>query len=229
MSVRAYPSIDQAWQRLAEFLGDNFDARLTDPANFEPLVEAEFDKYGQEFYTSGTGYLYELTHFHYTPHKDAFFELVRSAVSRFDLRDVADVGCGVGLDAQVLQENGLRLALYDFPSISREYAKWRIARDSGGDGSVSDLDDLGKVRHDLAYAVDVLEHSDAPLELIDRLFDAGRWVCFNVFPHSTEQWDGKDMHFPQDHHELLPFCSRRGDLYQVAGSGDTVTMLWRSR
>lgn len=228
MNVRAYPSIDQAWQRLAEFLGETFDASLTDPKNFEALVEAEFDQYGQEFYTHGTGYLYELTHFHYTPHKDAFFGLVRGALGRFHLHDVADVGCGVGLDAQALQGTGLTLALYDFPSISRDYANWRLARDSDSDFSVKDLEDLGKTRHDLAFAVDVLEHSDAPLDLLSRLFDAGQWVCFNVFPHDTEAWDGEDMHFPLDHHDLLPFCSRRGDLHQVVASGDTVAMLWRS-
>jgi hypothetical protein len=226
---RAYPSIEQAWQRLAEFLGDGFDARLTDPKNFETLVESEFDKYGQKFYTLGTGYLYELTHFHYTSHKDAFFQMVRGAVRRFGLSDVADVGCGVGLDAQALCETGARLALYDFPSISREYAAWRIARDSGGHFCVSDLDDLGKVRHSMVYAVDVLEHCAAPFEFLDRLFEVGQWVCFNIFPHDGERWDGKDMHFPQDHNSLLPFCSQRGELYQVAGTGDTVAMLWRSR
>lgn len=227
--LRAYPDIGTAWARLAAFLGERFDPRLTDYERCCAFVEEEFGRLGGDFYRSSVGYLYELTHFHYSPYKDPFFQVLRSYAQTFGLRSVGDVGCGVGLDAQVLVTAGHEVTLYDFDGPSRDYATWRIERDTGERCDMHGPERLGHRRHDLVYAVDVLEHVPDPAALAARLFAAGDHVCVNLFEHDRSAWDGRDMHYPLDHWGLLPVFSRHGELLQVATSGATVVTLWRRR
>ncbi|MBI1759299.1 MAG: methyltransferase domain-containing protein [Actinobacteria bacterium] len=175
------------------------------------------------------GYLYELTHFHYTPHKDPFFALVREFVIANGLRSLADVGCGAGLDAQALLAAGHDVTLYDMDSPGLRYAAWRLDRDHGAHGVTRSLDLLGTEQHDLAYAVDVLEHAPEPAVLAELLFSAAEYVCVNLFEHDSGPWDGRDMHYPLNHWSLLPAFGRHGDLVQVGVSGATVVTVWRRR
>lgn len=227
--MRAYPEIAIAWDRLAEFLGGDFEPALTDYGACCRFVDAEFARLGADIYRSGVGYLYELTHFHFSPHKDAFFEVVTTFAEESGLRSIADVGCGVALDAQVLLGAGCDVALYDFDSPSTRYATWRLTRDMGARHVVRAFDQLPYGRHDLVYAVDVLEHALEPAALVADLFAAGRHVCVNLFEHDPSPWDGKDMHYPLNHRRLIPVFSQYGDLLQVGISGDTVVTLWRRR
>jgi SAM-dependent methyltransferase len=227
--LRAYPRIGIAWERLAEFLGGEFDPGLTDYGTCCTFVEEEFGRLGPDFYRSSVGYLYELTHFHYSPYKDPFFAVLRSCAQAFRLRSIADVGCAVGLDAQALVAAGYEVTLYDFENPSRDYAAWRLKRDTEGRYEVHDLERLGHLRHGLVYAVDVLEHARDPAALAEDLFAAADYVCVNLFEHDRSPWDGRDMHHPLDHWRLLPVFSRRGELLQVAISGETVVTLWRRR
>lgn len=227
--VRAYPSIDHAWHRLEEFLGDRFDESLTSFDECCRFVQDEFDRLGPDFYTHSVGYLYELTHFHFSTYKDAFFDVVTTTLDGLHLVDVGDIGCGVGLDAQALASRGCQVALYDLESPSTKYASWRFARDDKKMSSLQGINALGATQHDLVYAVDVLEHLHDPLPIVPRLFAAGRYVCVNFFEHDRTAWDGKDMHFPLNHWGLLPEFSRQGDLIQLAISGDTITTLWKGR
>lgn len=89
--VRAYRSIDVAWQRLAEFLGGDYDSSLTDYHVCCEYVEAEFARLRKSFYHRSVGYLYELTHFHFSSYKDPFFDVVEAAMSGLGLSSVADV------------------------------------------------------------------------------------------------------------------------------------------
>lgn len=226
--IRAYPSIQVAWDRLREHQSDQFDASLVDFARCCDYVESEFARQGRDFYTTSTGYLYELTHFHFSSYKDAFFDVLLAAADEFGLRTVADAGCGIGLDAQALAATGLDVTLYDLPSPSTAYATWRIARDVVG-ASFRPMDRLGERQHGLVYAVDVLEHVPDPVPFIPWLFAAGRFVCVNLFAHSSARWDGQDMHYPLNHHLLLPEFARWGEPVELRVSGDTVTTLWRGR
>jgi SAM-dependent methyltransferase len=227
--IRAYPLIATAWGRLATYLGTDFDPELTDGARCCDAVDAEFARYGEQFYERSEGYLYELTRFHYSGFKDRFFGVVRQAASRLGLQRLADVGCGVGLDAQALVGLGYGVSLFDLDCPSRRYAAWRLARDGFSDVSVRGLSELGTDRFDLAYAVDVLEHVPDPQRFIAGVFAAANYVCVNIFEHDPSPWDGRDMHYPLDHWSVLPEFTRHGILTQVEISAGTVTTLWQSR
>lgn len=229
-ALRAYPDIDTAWSRLKEFTGNEFKGELTDYGTCCSFVEAEFARYGpRDFYRRSTGYLYELTHFHFMPHKDPFFRMVTRFAAEHGLRDLCDVGCGVGLDAQALSDAGFGVTLYDFPSPSRDYAAWRFEADRGVSGVTRSLGDLGTVRHELLYAVDVLEHVPGPEAQVPLLLRAADFVAVNLFGHDLGPWDGSDMHYPLNHWRLLPEFSRGAELVEVGASGDTVCTLWRTR
>lgn len=226
--VRAYSSINVAWRRLEEFLGDRFDQSLTDYTTCCTFVEDEFFRLGSAFYERSIGYLYELTHFHFSTYKDACFDVITSAVTELELSDIADVGGGIGLDAQALASQGLDLTLYDFQCPSTEYASWRLRQDGHIETRVQAMDKLGTETHGLVYAVDTLEHVPNPDRLISQLFAAGRYVCVNFFEHDPSEWDGRDMHYPLNHWILLPEFGRYGQLMQLAISGATVTTLWKA-
>lgn len=229
-ALRAYPDINTAWKRLHEFVGDSFKAELTDYSSCCSFVEEEFARHGPaEFYTRSRGYLYELTHFHFMPHKDAFFDMVVRFATEHGLGDIGDVGCGIGLDAQALIGSGIKVALYDLPSPSLDYAQWRLEADEGLTEVVRPLEALDDHHHELIYAVDVLEHIPDPAAELPRLFEAADFIAVNLFPHDDGPWDGRDMHYPLDHWRLLPEFSRHGDLMEVATAGETVCTLWRSR
>lgn len=227
---RAYPDIDTAWERLRQFTGHAFRDELTDYERCCSFVETEFAQYGpHDFYRRSTGYLYELTHFHFMPYKDPFFRMVTRFAAAHGLTDLGDVGCGVGLDAQALSMAGFGVTLYDFPSPSRDYAAWRLQADCGRAGVIRSLDELGSARHALVYAVDVLEHVPDPLAQLPHLLRAADFVAVNLFGHDPNPWDGKDMHYPLNHWQLLPEFSRDADLVEVGTSGDTVCAIWRTR
>lgn len=224
----AYRHIDAAWDRLAEYLGPRFQPQLTDYRQCCTFVENEFARYGPDsFYRHSQGYLYDLTHFHFMPYKNAFFEMVTDFADAHGLMDLADVGCGVGLDAQALMAAGYATTLYDFACPSRAYAAWRLERDVGVRGLTRPLGALGQMRHDLVYAVDVLEHIADPVPLVGQMFSAAEHVAVNLFAHDSRPWDGVDMHYPLDHWSLLPLFGRYGHLMQVAINGETVCTLWR--
>lgn len=227
-SFRAYPSINVAWRRLEDYLGEKFDPDLTDYSNCCEFVENEFTRLGPLFYQQSIGYLYELTHFHFSTYKDGFFDVVRRTADELGLSDLADVGSGIGLDAQALASDELDVTLYDFDSPSLQYAVWRLQRDRKKETRVHSLEKLGSYTHDLVYAVDTLEHLAAPEPFVAQLFASGRYVCVNFFEHDRSTWDGRDMHFPLDHWSLLPEFGRHGELMQLAISGATITTLWRT-
>jgi hypothetical protein len=228
-ALRAYPVIDTAWERLAAFLGESFDPRYTDYYTCCGFVEEEFRRLGARFYEANVGYLYELTHFHFSPYKDGVQQVLLESAARYGWRDFADVGAGIGLDAQALAAIGFEMTLYDIEGRPLQYARWRLAHDDFRGCGVRAVQDLGRTAHDCVYAVDTLEHVAEPHTLIDAMFRAGRFVCVNVFDHSTQEWDGVDMHYPQDHHDLLGHLSDRGRLRRVARSGETHVLLWERR
>ena len=228
--LRAYHDIQTAWERLADYLRDDFRRDLTDYESCCLFVEKEFARYGPEdFYRLSHGYLYELTHFHFTPYKDSFFRMVTRFADAHRLKELGDVGSGVGLDAQALMQAGYGVTLYDMSCPSLEYAAWRLDRDMGVREATRPLDDLGDQRHDLVYAVDVLEHIADPVPFVDRLFGAADYVAVNFFEHDRGPWDGKDMHYPLDHWSLLPVFGQHGELLEIGISGATVSTLWCSR
>lgn len=226
---KAFGTLDEAWISLRDFLGSDFDDTLTDPRICEARVLKEFAALGPAFYTQSTAYPYELVRFHFSGYKDGLLGMVDDFATTHNLSDLADVGCGVGLDAEALWTPQRCLTLYDYNSVARKFAKWRTQRTRQNCFNIRDLSDLGQTRHQLVYACDVIEHIEQPKLFLRRLFSSGHHVCFNLFEHDANPWDQIDMHFPLNHEAILPFCNTLGDLIQVGVTGATTSLLWRSR
>ncbi|WP_329242997.1 class I SAM-dependent methyltransferase [Actinoallomurus sp. NBC_01490] len=227
---RAYPTITTAWQRLAEHLGDAFDLLLTEENALRPFLDEEWTRLQPDFYHHSHGYLYDLTLFHYSGIKDEFFQTLLDFASEHGITDIADVGCGIGLDAQALLISGHDVHAYDLDNPSLAYARWRLDRDLGAANRTHTLADLAKGHHDMVYAVDVLGHATAPETLIDMLFTAGDYVALNLLPHDPRhRFGAADLHPGLDHSQILPLLSSRGAPLRLAASGQNVTAIWKSR
>jgi SAM-dependent methyltransferase len=225
----AYPCLATAWDRLAAYLGDRFDPGLT---NFEPLrrfLDQEWALLGTRFYESSLGYLYDLTFFHYMDAKDAFFQLVTGFAEANDITRIADVGCGIALDAQALAQAGYDVDGYDLDNPSLAYARWRLDRDLPGGSHVLPITQLPDRRYQLAYAVDVIGHANDPLALIELMLTTSEHVVINLPPHDPRHRHGPaDLHPSLDHTRILPIVQEQAELITVAPSGEGVVTLWRS-
>jgi SAM-dependent methyltransferase len=155
---RAYPCLATAWERLAAYLGDRFDPALTDFEVLRRFLDQEWARLGSRFYESSLGYVYDLTFFHYMDAKDAFFHLVTRFAEAHRITRVADIGCGIALDAQALIQAGYEFDGYNLENPSLAYARWRLDRDLSGSNHVWPITQLAGRRYPLAYAVDVIGH-----------------------------------------------------------------------
>ncbi|WP_084965843.1 methyltransferase domain-containing protein [Thermoactinospora rubra] len=227
--TRAYPDIQTAWQRLATYLGDRFDPALTDFDRLRRFLDQEWSELRSDFYRRSIGYLYDLTSFHYMGAKDGFFQLLIDFADELGLSRIADVGCGIALDAQALLQLGYDVDAYDLDNPSLAYARWRLDEDLGQAGRVRCLTHLSGQHYQLVYAVDVLGHADDPMALLDLLFTSGDYVAINIHPHDPRhRYGAADLHpgLSQDH--LLPALQGHGDLIRVGNSGENVTTIWLS-
>lgn len=228
--LRAYPAVADAWQPLASYLGERFDPALTDPQVLRRFLDQEWARLRPRFYQRSVGYLYDLTLFHYSGAKDGFFQTIIDFAGEHGLTSIADVGCGIGLDAQALLCRGYDLDAYDLRNPSLAYARWRIAEEHGAGHRVFEVSELGRRRYDLAYAVDVLGHASDPAALIDRLFTVADHVAVNLLPHDARHRFGSaDLHPGLDHARTLAQFSRRGDLVRLAVSGENTVSIWKAR
>jgi len=226
---RAYADLRVAWERLAAYLGGKFDPGLTDFGALRQFLDREWARLGPRFYESSTGYLYDLTHFHYMDAKDAFFQLVTGFAEANGITRVADVGCGIALDAQALIHAGYDADGYDLDNPSLAYARWRYRRDVAGKNRLLPISELPGRRYQLAYAVDVVGHANDPAALIRLMFSIADHVAFNLPPHDPRHRYGPaDLHPALDHTRILPIVQEQATLIAVAASAQSVTTLWRS-
>lgn len=226
--MRAYPDIATAWQRLAEHLGEHFNPTLTDFDTCRAYLDREWARLGVRFYDDSMGYLYDLTHFAFMGAKDRFFQVIAEHARAHGLARLADIGCGVGLDAQALLKSGFDVDLFDLPNPCLRYAAWRLERDLAAGHRVHPISELPHDDYDLVYAVDVLGHVPNPPTLIDTLFATGRHVCINLFLHDPRHRYGPaDLHPRLDHERILPLLQQQGTLVRLDTSGDTIITVWR--
>nr|WP_255426818.1 class I SAM-dependent methyltransferase [Pseudonocardia sp. C8] len=214
---------------MATYLGTEFCPELTDFTVLRAFLDAEWTRLGAAFYEQSVGYLYDLTHFHYMGVKDPFFDFLLEFAHEHGITDVADVGCGIALDAQALLHTGLDVHGYDLDNPCLDYARWRLSRDLNAAQRIHALEDLINQRHQLAYAVDVLGHADDPPGLVELLFTAADYVCLNLAPHDPDHRYGPaDLHPGLDHERVLADLSKHGDLIRVGTQAPNVLTLWRS-
>lgn len=226
----AYPEPSIAWERLATYLGDRFDPALTDFDTLRRFLDHEWHQLGPDFYRRSIGYLYDLTHFHFADAKRVFFETVVDTIEDHKLARVADIGCGVALDAQALLQAGHDIHGYDLDNPSLAYARWRLARDCDAAHIIHPIDDLAEARYDLVYAVDVIGHAAEPSALIARLMNVGAYVVVNLHPHARSPRFGlDDLHPSLDHASVLAAFQEHGTLIRLAGDEDSIVTVWRSR
>jgi SAM-dependent methyltransferase len=226
---RAYPCLATAWDRLAAYLGDQFDPALTDFEALRRFLDQEWARLGSRFYESSLGYLYDLTFFHYMDAKDAFFQLVTRFAEANRITRIADVGCGIALDAQALIHAGYEVDGYDLENPSLAYARWRLCHDLPGRNRVQPITQLPGRRYPLAYAVDVIGHASDPLALIELMLRSADHVAINLPPHDPRHRYGPaDLHPSLDHSRILPIVQQQAVLIAVAPCGHGVVTLWRS-
>ncbi len=226
----AYKTIEIVWNKLKEYLGDDFQENLTNYHTCCDYCDKEFNKLGVEsFYKKGKSYLYDLTHFHFSSYKKEFFSVVLNVINEFNLTNIADFGCGIGLDGQALLQKGHKIDFFDFTSPASKFLEWRIMKDLALKVSVNSPYHFIEKKYDLIYAVDVLEHIQQPDKFIEIMFSNSKYICLNLFPHSMGKQNANDMHFPQNHRVVIPKLSSVGELIQVANSGETIVMLYKSK
>ncbi|MEU6408279.1 class I SAM-dependent methyltransferase [Microbispora sp. NPDC046933] len=173
--------------------------------------------------------MYDLTWFHYMDAKDGFFRTLLDFADEHGLSRIADIGCGVALDAQALLQAGYEVHAYDLDNPCLAYARLRFDHDFGESGRVHCLSELGDHHYQLVYAVDVLGHADDPEALATLLFQAGDHVVVNLLPHdSRHRFGPADLHPRLDHQCILPTLQAHGELIRVAASGESVATIWRA-
>lgn len=227
--MRAYADISTAWIRLASYLGTEFRPELTDFATLRAFLDAEWDRLGDTFYAQSTGYLYDLTHFHFMNVKDPIFRFLREFTHQHDITNIADIGCGIALDAQALLQAGLDVHGYDLDNPCLAYARWRLGHELDADHRVHTLENLITRHHQLAYAVDVLGHAHDPRSLIETMFTAADYVCINLAPHDPgHRYGPAALHPALDHECVLPEIGKHGDLIRLEAQHPNVLAVWRS-
>jgi SAM-dependent methyltransferase len=225
----AYPGLPAAWERLAAYLGDRFDPALTDFESLRRFLDQEWSQLAPHFYESSLSYLYDLTFFHYMDAKDAFFRLVTGFAEASGITRLADVGCGIALDAQALNQAGYDVDGYDLDNPSLAYARWRLSRDLPGLGRVRPISQLPGRRYQLAYAVDVIGHASDPLGLVELMLATAEYVAVTLPPHDPHpRYGPADLHPSLDHARILPAIQQQATLLTVAAAGPAVITLWRS-
>jgi SAM-dependent methyltransferase len=223
---RAYPDIDTAWARLATYLGHRFQPELTNFETLRSYLDREWHQLTPRFYEHSVGYLYDLTHFHHMGVKASFFDFMLGFADELAITDLADIGCGIGLDAQTLLQAGYQVHGYDLDNPSLAYARWRIDHDLGVDTQLRTVDQLTGRRHQLAYAVDVIGHTDDPARLAKMMLASADYVCLNLGPHDGRHRHGAaDLHPSLDHQRILAELTLHGDLIRLGAADQNVVTL----
>ena len=172
---------------LAAYLGDDYDESRLE--HYHEQLEDEFREIGDEatLYRESRAYLYNLAAFAMTGTKLPYLEELVRAVPPG--ARVLDYGCGIGSDGLSLLELGYDVSFADFDNPSTRYLRWRLER-RGVAAPIYDLDrEQPPGGFDLAYAFDVIEHTDEPFDFLGRLEAQARLVLVNFLdpePGETE-------------------------------------------
>lgn len=170
---------------LRTYLGGHYEhAKLQ---AHQRVVEEELARVSSEdeLYRSSEGYLYDLTAFAMSGTKEPYLAVIAKHLPPGSR--VLDYGCGIGSDGLRLQAAGYVVAFADFDNPSVEYLRWRLRR-RRLHADIFDLDrDNLPGDFDLAYAFDVIEHVDDPLQFLGRMERVARHVLVNFLETDSEE------------------------------------------
>jgi SAM-dependent methyltransferase len=210
-------------RELRAYLGDSYDeARLHD---YDGQLEAEFAEVRDEaeFYRRSRAYLYNLTAFAMTPTKRPYLETVARLVDPGDR--VLEYGCGIGSDGLELLEAGYRVEFADYDNPSVEYLRWRLAH-RGLEAPIHDLDRGVPGGFDLAFAFDVIEHTERPAEFLREMESRARIVVVNLL----EPIEGEtELHHDLPVGRLVLRAARRRLLAHEVHHGRSHLLAYESR
>lgn len=189
---------------LREYLGDSYDNGLLHDHVRE--LERELREAGNEaqLYRSSEMYLYDLTVFAMSetklPYLRDLCDLVEPGAR------VLDYGCGIGSDGLLLLERGYDVSFADFDNPSVRYLRWRLEH-RGLEAPIHDLDAGDPPGgFDAAYAFDVIEHVEEPLQLLARMESLADLVVVNFL---EPQQGETSLHHPLPVRDLLRHATER--------------------
>jgi SAM-dependent methyltransferase len=193
--VRALTATDpeRELDELKEYLGDAYDHGRIE--RWQDAVNDELAEIGDEqrLYRESQAYLYNLTAFAMSGTKSPYLATIARHMPPGSR--LLDYGCGIGSDGLRLTEAGYDVTFADFDNPSVEYLRWRLRR-RGHDAAVLDLDRDEPSGFDLAYAFDVIEHVDDPLDFLARMERAAGRVLVNLLEDDPDE--------DEPHHRPLP-------------------------
>jgi SAM-dependent methyltransferase len=154
---------------------------------YEETVVDEFERADDErsFYRSSQAYLYDLTAFAMSNTKLPYLERLMAAVP--PPARLLDYGCGIGSDGLLLLEAGYQVEFADFDNPSVAYLRWRLEH-RGLEAPIHDVEAGGAPSgFEAAYAFDVLEHVDEPMEFLSQLERRAGLVAVNLIDDEEDE------------------------------------------
>jgi SAM-dependent methyltransferase len=214
---------DRELAELKEYLGASYDHTRLE--HWQETVNEELAELGEEerLYRESQAYLYNLTAFAMSGTKDPYLDMLAEHLPPG--ARLLDYGCGIGSDGLRLIEAGYRVTFADFANPSVEYLRWRLER-RGHEAQILDLDRDVPEGFDLAYAFDVIEHVDDPVDFLGRMERAADRVLVNFLEDDEDEDEPHHRHLPVG--RLLRRAMARGVLSYRVHHGRSHVVLYGS-
>lgn len=146
-----------------------------------------------DYYKNTENYLFNLVIWHESGDRPPLQELLSELSAKYNLNSFIDFGCGVGTDSLFLLEKQKKVFMTDLIGNSTKFLNWRVKK--RGLEKKAFLVDSEKVMgfsdSDMFWAIDVLEHLQDPLSVLDRLPEN-----LKIFAHRSQFGDDASGRHP---------------------------------
>ena len=157
---RAFGHLSRYLQKpVPEIAGEYWQRRKTSDVEAQRrAAQANNDDEVNLYYAETVQYLYELSYWEATKDKQKWFEVLRKACRKLELRKVLDFGGGVGGLTIALRSAGIDCDHLDVPGNTLTYAGWRFTQERYTARAWRAGESLPKEMYDAVFAWDVFEH-----------------------------------------------------------------------